>query len=103
MLNISARNWMLNVSEILLMWVFLNTEKSRFAIPGATRIFRPALPRRLKHANGGSQGVGGLPMKLFAGLTGSNSCPRLGGSGSQFAIQVFKSGTVGTEKHVVLM
>jgi hypothetical protein len=46
-LNISARNWTLNVSDILRMWLFLNTAKSRLIRPGEVRMFLPALPRRL--------------------------------------------------------
>ena len=39
----------------------------------------------------------------LAGLSGSKPYPRLGGCGSQFAVQKFISGAVGTEKHWVLM
>src|SRR5260370_38875797 len=56
-LKISARNWTLKFSEILLMWLFLNTEKSNPVMPGLIKILRPALPRRLKQARGGSQGA----------------------------------------------
>src|SRR5260370_24391418 len=54
-LKISARNWTLKFSEILLMWLFLNTEKSNPVMPGLIKILRPALPRRVKQARGGSQ------------------------------------------------
>src|SRR5882762_200253 len=43
----SARNCTLKLSEILLMLLFLNTEKSRFVKPGPTSVLRPTLPRRL--------------------------------------------------------
>src|SRR6267378_1447849 len=87
MLNISTRNCTLKFSEILLMRLFLNTEKSKLLIPGPTMMFRPALPRRLKHCS-------------EAGSTGP---PKLGGAGSQFVFQKAASGAVGTEKHCVLM
>ena len=45
----SARNCTLKFSEILVMGLFLNTEKSRFDVPGPISILRPAFPRRLKH------------------------------------------------------
>src|SRR4029077_15595880 len=47
-----ARNCTLKFSEIRLIELFLNTEKSRFAVPGPIRMLRPALPRRLKHWGG---------------------------------------------------
>jgi|ERR1700682_1257879 hypothetical protein len=49
MLKNSARNWMLKFSEIFLIALFLNMEKSRFTRPGPVNMLRPALPRRLKH------------------------------------------------------
>src|SRR5260221_2118537 len=52
MLNISTRNCTLKFSEILLMWLFLNTEKSKLVIPGPIMMLRPALPRRLKQSGG---------------------------------------------------
>jgi len=48
----SARNCTLKVSEIFLIGLFLNTEKSSSERPGPVRMFRPALPRRLKHCGG---------------------------------------------------
>src|ERR1700739_1862330 len=57
MLKNSARNCTLKVSEILLTGLFLKIEKSRLESPGLIRIFRPPLPRRLKH-------WGGVPMAL---------------------------------------
>src|SRR5260370_10087405 len=61
-LNISTRNCTLKFSEILLMWLFLNTEKSKLVIPGPIMMLRPALPRRLKQSGGvtctGGGGVG---------------------------------------------
>src|SRR3984893_17331442 len=45
----SARNCTLKFSEIALTGMFFNSEKSRFERPGPVRMFRPALPRRLKH------------------------------------------------------
>src|SRR5580700_134539 len=57
-LNISMRNCTLKFSDILFTRKFLKTEKSRFVMPGPTRIFRPALPRRLKHC-GNTAGTGG--------------------------------------------
>ena len=50
----SARNCTLKLSDILLIELFLNTEKSRFIRPGPERMFRPELPRRLKHCSGGA-------------------------------------------------
>src|SRR5467141_808155 len=58
MLNISTRNCALKFSDIFFTRKFLNTEKSRFVIPGPIKIFRPALPRRLKHC-GNTAGTGG--------------------------------------------
>jgi hypothetical protein len=52
MLKNSARNCTLKFSEILLIGLFLNTEKSRFESPGPVRMLRPALPLRLKHWGG---------------------------------------------------
>src|SRR5689334_18987227 len=86
-LNISALNWMLNVSEMRRMWLFLNTAKSILIRPGAVIMFRPALPRRLKHRRSpGGRGLG-----------------TLGGAGSQLALKNAWSGAVGTAKHWVLM
>src|SRR6266478_1454034 len=48
-LKTSTRNCALKFSEIRLMKLFLNSEKSRFVRPGPTMMLRPALPRRLKH------------------------------------------------------
>src|ERR1700676_1246796 len=87
MLKNSARNCTLKFSEILLIELFLNTEKSRFDVPGPVKRLRPALPRRLKHWS-------------EAGSTGP---PKLGGAGSQLAAQNAALGAVGTEKHSVLM
>src|SRR6185369_2469603 len=84
MLNISARNWMLNDSEIRRMWLFLNTAKSRLINPGAVMMFRPALPRRLKHCSG------------------ATGAPTAGGTGSQFAFQNARFGAVGIAKQSVL-
>src|SRR5215469_431489 len=92
MLKISMRNCTLKSSEIRLMWLFLNTEKSRLVIPGPMRMLRPELPRRLKHC-GKEARTGGVPEGFWA----------LGGAGSQFAFQKFVSGAEGTEKHCVLM
>src|SRR5713226_1716412 len=90
MLNISALNWMLNVSDIRRIWLFLNTAKSILMSPGAVRMFRPTLPRRLKHC--GNTAATGGPL---------DGC-MLGGNGSQFAVQNAMSGAAGTEKHCVL-
>src|SRR2546427_13222240 len=79
MLKISARNCTLKFSEILLMWLFLNTEKSKFVMPGPIKIFRPALPRRLKHGS------------------------ELESPPTQFAVQKARSGAVGIGRHCVLM
>src|ERR1700736_6853096 len=46
-LNISARNWMLNVSDIRWIGLFLVAEKSRLTSFGPMRVLRPALPSRL--------------------------------------------------------
>src|SRR5713101_9491263 len=91
-LNISTRNCTLKFSEILLMWLFLNTEKSRLLIPGPIMMFRPALPRRLKHC-GNVARTGGTPDGFWA----------LGGAGLQFAVQKAMSGALGIAKHCVLM
>jgi hypothetical protein len=40
----SARNCTVKSSEIGLMKLFLNTEKSRFYVPGPIKMLRPALP-----------------------------------------------------------
>src|ERR1700739_465618 len=56
----SARNCTLKLSEILLIVLFLNTEKSRFIRPGPVTLLRPELPRRLKHSNGGRRAGGGV-------------------------------------------
>src|SRR5260370_41068607 len=78
-LNISTRNCTLKFSEILLMWLFLNTEKSRLVIPGPIMMFRPAFPRRLKH------------------------CSEMESPPRQFAFQNARFGAVGMAKHCVLM
>src|SRR5438445_8401702 len=83
MLKISARNCALKFSEILLMRLFLNTEKSRDVMPGPIKILRPALPRRLKH------------LRSPAG----SGPPKVGGAGSQFAVQKAIYGAVGTAEH----
>src|SRR5258708_22674319 len=85
-LKTSKRNWALKLSEILGMGLFLNNEVSRFTKPGPRRMFRPTLPRRLKH----------LRSPLGSGP------PKLGGAGSQFAVQKAGLGAVGTAKHSVL-
>src|ERR1700674_4204545 len=82
----SARNCTLKSSEIRLTWLFLNTEKSRFAVPGPIRILRPALPLRLKHCGKGTP-LGPVP----------------GGIGSHLAIQKAILGALGIAKHWVLM
>src|SRR5215469_4692279 len=92
MLNISIRNCTLKFSEMRLMRLFLNREKSRLVIPGPIRLLRPELPRRLKHC-GEVASTGGTPEGVWA----------LGGAGSQFAAQVAGSGQVGTVRHWVLM
>src|ERR1700694_4175202 len=79
MLKTSARNCTLKDSDIFLTWLFLNTEKSRFIVPGPVRMLRPALPRRLKHWSE----VASPPL--------------------QFACQKARLGAVGTAKHSVLM
>src|SRR6266436_795144 len=89
MLKISMRNCTLKFSEMRFIRLFLNTEKSRLVMPGPTRMLRPALPRRLKHARGDKGGALGSPM----------GTPRLGGAGSQFAFQKAASGAVGMAKH----
>src|SRR6266446_1708030 len=58
MLKISARNCTLKFSGIRLMRLFLKMEKSRFVMPGPIKMFRPALPRRLKHCR-----LGGVAVK----------------------------------------
>src|SRR5713226_6654923 len=93
MLKISARNCTLKFSEILLIRLFLKMEKSRFVMPGPTKMFRPALPRRLKHCGNGARN---------GGAVGSLDW-EFGGAGSQFAFQKAMSGAVGTAKHSVLM
>src|ERR1700674_1286475 len=62
MLNISIRNCTLKSSEILLIRLFLNTEKSRFVMPGPIKRLRPTFPRRLKHVGNVTKtgGVGGF-------------------------------------------
>src|SRR5882757_3499367 len=87
MLKISARNCTLKFSEIRLMRLFLKTEKSKFVIPGPIKMFRPALPRRLKHLRS----------------PGGSGPPKVGGAGSQCAVQNAISGAVGTAKHWVLI
>ena len=57
MLKISARNCTLKLSEILLIGLFLNSEKSRFVRPGPVRMLRPALPRRLIHTGKAKAGL----------------------------------------------
>src|SRR5690242_15937488 len=86
MLKISARNCTLKFSDMRLMRLFLKTEKSKFVMPGPIKMFRPALPRRLKH------------LRSPAG----SGPPKVGGAGSQFAVQKAISGAVGTAKHWVL-
>src|SRR5437588_10341768 len=93
MLKISIRNCTLKFSEIRLMRLFLNTEKSRLVMPGPFMILRPALPRRLKHCGNVARNVGAL------GSFGWE----FGGAGSQFAVQNAMSGAVGIAKHCVLM
>src|ERR1700680_5266083 len=85
----SARNCTVKFSEIRLIELFLNTEKSRFTIPGPVKILRPALPRRLKHCGYGT--VTGLPFES------------LNGCGSQLAFQKSIFGADGIAKHWVLM
>src|SRR5260370_24323957 len=97
MLKISMRNWTLKFSEMRFTRLFLNTEKSRLAMPGPIRILRPALPLRLKHC-GNTAGTG-----VGFGFAGVGIGWRLGGNWSQFAFQKAMSGAVGTTKHCVLM
>src|SRR5579864_4768170 len=52
MLNISARNCTLKVSESFRTAVFLISEKSRLAKPGPTSSLRPALPFRFMQVLG---------------------------------------------------
>src|ERR1700730_6703251 len=85
----SARNCTVKFSEIRLIELFLNTEKSRFAVPGPIRMLRPALPRRLKHCGYGT--VTGLPAESV------NGC------GSQLAVQKAILGAEGMAKHWSLM
>src|SRR5260370_10674028 len=101
MLKISMRNWTLKFSEMRFTRLFLNTEKSRLVMPGPIRILRPALPRRLKHARGESHGTGGVGGLVVA--SPRIGVPRLGGAGSQLAVQNASFGAVGTAKHWVLM
>src|SRR3984893_6982364 len=89
MLKTSARNCTLKDSDIFLTWLFLNTEKSRFIVPGPVRMLRPALPRRLKHCGYGT--VTGLPAESV------NGC------GSQLAVQKAILGAEGMAKHWSLM
>jgi len=89
-LKISARNCTLKLSEILFTTLFLNTERSRFEVPGPIRMLRPPLPRRLKHASGER-------------LVPAIGPPSVGGAGSQLFDQKVGSGAVGTAKHWVLM
>ena len=84
-LKISARNCTLKFSEIRLIELFLNSEKSRFCNPGPVRILRPELPRRLKHCGYGT--ATGLPFESVNGV------------GSQLAVQKAILGAVGTAKH----
>src|SRR5258708_19413403 len=101
MLKISIRNWTLKFSEIRFTRLFLNTEKSRFVIPGPIKMLRPALPRMLKHARGESHGMGGTGgVALGSPRIGA---PRLGGAGSQFAVQNASFGAVGTPNHSVFI
>src|SRR6266478_2980512 len=93
MLKISMRNWTLKFSEIRFTRLFLNTEKSRFVIPGPIKILRPALPRRLKHTKGG------MPLPGPPGLFGSVIAPKVGGLGLQLAFQNAELGAVGSWKH----
>src|ERR1700682_613647 len=88
MLKISARKCTMNDSDIRLTGLFLTTEKSRFIVPGPVKIFRPALPRRLKHCGYGT--VTGLPSEPV------NGC------GSQLAVQKSIFGADGMAKHWVL-
>src|ERR1700730_11123174 len=83
MLKNSARNCTLKLSEIFLIGLFLNTEKSRFDVPDPIRMLRPAFPRRLKHCGKGTPVVPG-------------------GMGSQLAVQKPILGAAGTAKHWVL-
>src|ERR1700704_307890 len=80
----SARNCTLKLSEILLMELFLTTEKSRFIKPGPINVLRPTLPRRLKH----------LRSPAGSGL------PTVGGAGSQLAVQKAWLGAIGTVKQL---
>src|SRR5258708_37649460 len=98
MLNISTRNCRLKPSDIFLMGMFLNTEKSRLAIPGPISVFLPELPLRLKQTSGGrgAPKAGGGGLLARGGLFGSVIGPRFGGFGSQLAFQKAKSGAVGS-------
>src|ERR1700730_3693650 len=82
-LKASARNCTLKLSEILLIGLFLNTERSRLEVPGPIRMLRPLFPRRLKHASGERPDPAIGP-------------PRVGGAGSQLFAQKVGSGAVGT-------
>src|SRR6202022_2050248 len=88
----SARNCTLKPSEIFLIDRFLNTEKSKFVVPGPVKRLRPAFPRRLKQSRG---------LALNWGAVGSLGCA-FGGDGSQLFNQKLLSGAAGTVKHSVL-
>src|ERR1700733_10175557 len=56
MLNTSARNWTLAVSEMDRNFVFFTKEKSRFCNPGPISEFRCMWPRRFRQVPGGEAG-----------------------------------------------
>src|SRR5216684_2292638 len=60
---------MLKLSEIFLIEWFLNTEKSRFDVPGPVKRLRPAVPRRLKHCGNGAA-TGGSDVSLGWSVAG---------------------------------
>src|SRR6516162_11097900 len=100
MLNISTRNCMLKASEIFLIGIFLNTEKSRPVMPGPMTVFRPEFPLRLKQTSAGRD----APEAVCGGFIGSVIVePRLGGLGMQLAFQKSVVGAVGSAKHWVRM
>src|SRR5713226_5660944 len=85
----SARNCTLKLSEIFLIEWFLNTEKSRFDVPGPVNRLRPAVPRRLKHCGNGAA-TGGSDVSLGWSVAGYLV---------QLLFQKVMSGAEGTEKH----
>jgi len=91
-------NCTLKFSEILLMWLFLNTEKSNSVMPGLIKNIATRIATKVKA--GQRRKPGRLTVLRIDGI---DCHPKLGGAGSQLAFQKFRSGAVGTEKHSVLI